>query len=163
MDKIKINTLVSALFISAFMWTKGWTNSFTDLVSDIQDNTHVTIAQNAIPGYFYNAAAGRSEVGALTSLVNYRFLSADVGYTTGYNDASRVTVVFGGLVHFDKLASQFFPRVAALTNAAFAIAMPSGINELWRKAFIGFYMGHSLTESEFDYGVVTGLAFKFGQ
>ena len=136
-------------------------SAFTDLVSDIQDNTKLTVAQNAIPGYFYNVAAGRSEVGALTSLISYRFLSADVGYTTGYDDASRGTVVFGGLVHFDKLASQFFPKVSALTNAAVSLAAPSSISQLWQKAFIGFYMGHSMTENDFAYGITSGFQFTF--
>ena len=154
----KLSLITISLLFSAEM---VFANVVGDLFNDIQDNTHLTVAQNAIPGYFYNVAAGRSEVGALTSLISYRFLSGDVGYTTGYDDASRGTVVFGGLVHFDKLASQFFPKVAALTNAAVALAAPSSISQLWQKAFIGFYMGHSMTENDFAYGITTGFQFTF--
>ena len=137
-------------------------SAFTDLVSDIKDNVKLTIAEDAIPGYFYNLKAGRSEVGVLTNVVQYRFLALNTGYVTGYQDASRGSVLLGGSVHFDKLAKQFFPKIAALTNAGVAILAPSGINELWKKAFIGFCLGHSITENEVQYFIVTGLAFKWG-
>ena len=138
-------------------------SAFTDLVSDIQDNTHLSIAENAIPGYMYNFAKGRSEVGVITDILNYRFLSLNTGLSTGYEDKSRGSVLLGGSVHLDKLAKQFFPKTAAVTNAGVTLVAPSGINEIWKKAFIGFALGHSITENEFEYFFISGLEFRWSQ
>lgn len=150
------------LLIGLLFWPKwGFASDLNNLWQDIQDNTHMVIAESATPSYIYNIAKGRSEVGATTGIFEYRFISGDVGYSTGYQDKTRGTVLLGGSIHFDKLASQFFPRTAAITNATVALVAPNGLNLLWQKLFIGFFVGKDLTEMDLNYGIQTGFQFKW--
>jgi len=150
------------LFIgTALTFNKVQASILSDLGHDISDNTHVVIGQSATPCYIYNAAKGRSEVGAVTPVIEYRFLTGDVGYSTGYLDASRGTVLLGGSLHFDKLASQLFPKVSALTNAAVDVIAPSGISTLWKKLYISAFIGRDTTEENLNYGLATGFQFRW--
>lgn len=151
-----------ALFIgTALTFNKVQASVLTDLWVDIGQNTHLTIVEEAVPNYFYNIAKGRSEVGIVTPVVAYRFISGDFGYSTGYNDNSRGTVLMGGSIHFDKLAAQLFPKVAALANAGIDVAAPSGLAQAWKKLYISFLIGRDTTESDLNYGVATGFQFHW--
>jgi len=156
MKKLLIHFILVATSISpCFASTLG------DIWNDIGDNTHVTIAQSAVPSYIYNVAKGRSEIGVTTPVLEYRFLSGDVGYSTAYEDKARGTVLLGGSLHFDKLAAQLFPKTAALTNASINILAPEGIANLWEKLYVGVFVGRDTTESNLNYGLQTGFQFRW--
>ena len=154
----KVLLLVGILFVSA----TAKASLLSTIVADIEDNTKLTIVENAIPGYFYNLKVGRSEVGLITDIFQYRFLALNAGYSTGYLDNARGSIVLGGSVHLDKLARQAFPRIAAYLDGTINVVTPNGFKELWRKAFVGFCIGHSITENELQYFFVSGLEFKWG-
>lgn len=154
----KLNGLIALCLLSCTMVSAS---VLTDLWQDIGTNTKLTIAEEATGCYFYNIAKGRSEVGAATPVLTYRFLSADAGYSTGYEDASRGTVLLGGSIHFDKLAQQLFPRQAAFTNASVELIAPTGLANAWRKLYFGFMLGRDMNEQNLSYGIQTGFNFRW--
>lgn len=152
---------VSLLLVASLSYNKAHASIVGDLWNDVNDNTHLAIAESATPSYFYNIAKGRSEVGITTSILEYRFISGDVGYSTGYEDKSRGTVLLGGSVHLDRLAAQLFPKVAALASSGVGIVAPTGIANAWEKLYIGFFVGRDTTEQDLNYGIQSGFQFHW--
>lgn len=132
--------------------------SWAELLDDVEQNTKVTILKNASPVYLYNMRKGQSEGGIETNVGWYRFLSADIGWANPYDAGKKGTILGGASLHLDKMFTEFFPKTSAVLNYAF---VPNTMRNFWDRLFVGFYFGRNIDESDLDYGIKSGLSFRF--
>ena len=151
----KIAFAVLALMMMA--GSRAFALSWSDVRNDFEDNVRVTVLQNAAPVYLYNMRKGESQGGVQTTVGWYRFISADIGWATPYSASQKGTIIGGASLHIDKLIVESFPAFSA-TGSAF---IPQSAMAFWDKLFVGFYFGRNIDDEDLDYGISSGLSFKF--
>lgn len=155
MKKLALAVLV-ALVLAGPKWAYAY--SWGDLRNEFEQNTKLTLLSNASPIYLYNMRKGQSEGGIETTVGWYRFFSADIGWANPYDANKKGTVIGGASLHIDKLISEAFPLVSTIGKYAF---VPDSMWNFWNKLFIGFYLGRNIDDNDLDFGLKSGLEFKF--
>lgn len=151
--------LIAVLFIALMvgLGDNAWSLSWGDVRDEFQENVRVNVLSNAAPVHLYNMRKGRSEGGVQTTVGWYRFISADIGWATPFESSQKGTIIGGASLHIDKLITQTWPAFSDLTNAF----IPRSAERFWDKLFVGFYFGRNIDDSDLDFGISSGLAFKF--
>ena len=132
--------------------------SFGDLKNDIVEQTHWTILESATPGYFYDLKDGQSHGGFVSKISEYRFITLDAGWVTPFDPNLNGSVVLGGSIHIDKLVRLIAPES---TESLVQRFVPASAMGFWEKVTIGSYIAHDVDYSDFQYGLYSGLEFKF--
>lgn len=145
-----------------FLTTSCYGASFGDLYLDIRENTRLTILKSATPAYFYEISEddkdARHKGGAKTPIFEYRFLSADAGWSHSLHTTKEIgTAVLGGSFHLDRFFTQFTPNFATLVNLLF----PDSAEKFFDKVEVGVFGGHNFDRNRFAWGLYSGLEFKF--
>lgn len=152
MKKIVLSLVVLLLgSASAFAFSWG------DLRDEFQEEVRLTVLQGANPVYLYNMRKGQSEGGIETNVFWYRFISADLGWANPYDANKKGTILGGASLHIDKLIAQSFPTFSTFASAF----IPGPAQNFWDKVFIGFYFGRNIDDEDLDFGLKSGLEFKF--
>ena len=141
----------------------GWAGSlraysFGDIKNDVIAQTRWTILESATPGYFYDLNSGQSHGGFITKVSEYRFLTLDAGWVTPIDPNLDGTIVLGGSIHVDKLVRLIAPDKTEELVGKF---IPQTAMGFWEKLTIGTYAAHDWDNGEVQYGLYSGLEFKF--
>ena len=135
--------------------------SFGDLLTDVKTETKVTLFESATPAYYYDLeeqdTSLRSKAGVATTIIKYRFITADAGWVTGIDASKKGAVVLGGSVHIDQLITTFLPNVSLKVKES----LPDSSKKFWDKLAIGFFTSHDFDRQRFGYGFYSGLELKF--
>lgn len=135
----------------------GHAYSFRDLFNDVGQQSKLTILQSATPAYFFSIENSAHKGGVITSFAEYRFLTLDAGFITPFDAGKVGTGVLGGSIHIDRLIALSFPTFTEYSR----LFIPTPAEKFWDKVNIGLFTGHNFDENKFEYGLYSGLEFKF--
>lgn len=131
--------------------------AFAYSFGNLYDDTKVTVLKSASLGHFYSLQEGKSMFEATDAVLTCRFITFDLGYTTGFNSGERGSILGGPTVHLDKLLAEF-TSVPAITTKIF---IPESAVPFWDKVYLGFRTGWNADNGSFQYGLSSGLEFAF--
>ena len=114
-----------------------WSFSFGELLDDIRKETHLRVLDNGTPAWAYDFEKGQSQAAITTSIVEYRFLTADLGWAHDAVDKGKGVGLGGGTIHIDKLFRQCFPNATLLIG----LAVPKTMEKFYDKLSIGLAGG----------------------
>jgi len=151
---MKLKILALSFVLSCSM---AHASFFEKGIEDVKANTKFTLLEGAQPSYFFNARDGRNEGALTTSILTYRCLSSDVGWSSGYDDRSVGTVLLGGQLHIGSLISWQFPELVKTLESV----SPDTLVSIVKKARFGPSAGYSFSENKWVYGLIAGFLLKF--
>lgn len=135
--------------------------SFSEFYYDMREQTKLTILKSATPAYFYELTkeeSNRNQGGVTTSIIEYRFLSADTGWIHSIESTEGIgSAVIGGGVHLDRLVNQVVPGLTDVLVYMF----PNSMEKFWDRLTVGAYTSHNFDKKRFAYGLYSGLELKF--
>lgn len=148
----KLMLVVSLLLVSSQVRADSWKDVFSKTEGSIVD---FAIASSVEPGYFRDMIEGRNAVGAQSPIVYVTpYLNADWGYVTGYEAASRGSLMVGGTLRVNKLLEDLFKGNVGLVRQI----IPT-IDSNWDRLWFGPFVAHSFLDENFMAGLKAGLSF----
>ena len=150
-----MKAIVGALLFLCFSVQSSWSASIGDLLDDIRKETHLRVLDNGTPAWAYDFEKGQSQAAITTSIVEYRFLTADLGWAHDAVDKGKGVGLGGGTIHIDKLFRQCFPNATLLIG----LAVPKTMEKFYDKLSIGLAGGWDFDRAVFAYRLLTGLRF----
>lgn len=126
---------------------------FSDLKTQLVDQTKVAIFTDGGAASFYDFSVGRSNAvraGAVAHILTNRFIQVDLGWAGGFDGHTDGILTGGPSVRFDKLVSTFFPATTALKYL-----VPPVLQKLYAGVSLGWNISdgspHSLCFLGYDF------------
>ena len=133
---------------------------WSDLRDDVERNAKLTVLEAVTPIYIYEVgdSGNKQKAGLSTSIITYRIISIDCGWSHSIETQSGIgEAILGGSLHFNKMLENYAPDLLAYLEER----IPESTIALIKKCRLGFYTGHSFESNRFTYGFYSGVELKF--
>jgi len=141
----------------ALMVQVSWALSLGDVWQDIRKETHVTVLDGVQAGHFLDISNGQSKALAMNSVLAYRFIRADVGWTNDLGGRRVGDAVGGGSVRVDELIDFVFPNIKPLIRHL----TPLSAHKFLDMTFVGYAGGWNFDRGAPVHGLTSGIELKW--
>ena len=136
--------------------------SWSNLYNSFTQGASLHFLDNVQASYYRDLVNGENRAATTTSFLDYGFLSAIAGATTGSFDVTptkELSAILGGTVNATKLIGLAYPQAKDIIHSI----TPDSTHKLLESAWIGFVFSHELNydanRKQWTYGIVSGLSF----
>lgn len=128
-----------------------------DVFDSVVRESHLRLLDSVTAIYFYDARNGVSNKGAVSSIWEYKIITADIGYVNKFDSNASGYPLAGGSIHADKILGEFFPKLKENLWAT----VPTSAQNFVKMINVGYAIGHDFESNHFFHGVYSGLEYKF--